>query len=168
MMEESAEEAVKREEMLRMYHACKEALRIIGDVSMATVSTPVPPPVKEDWHLGRSGPDDSPRLIIMKSRHSSNDRKRKKKHKIFQKKFLSWFSLCLRRLHAWGKSIAAFDFNLVFSLFFFLLLISISSLSPTWSCDQTSYIVFHVYMCGLSLTAWLLWLGSSIPLLFII
>ncbi|XP_057367684.1 dynamin-like isoform X4 [Daphnia carinata] len=46
MMEESAEEAVKREEMLRIYHACKEALRIIGDVSMATVSTPVPPPVK--------------------------------------------------------------------------------------------------------------------------
>ena len=65
MMEESAEEAVKREEMLRMYHACKEALRIIGDVSMATVSTPIPPPVKEDW-LGRSGPDDSPRLIFEK------------------------------------------------------------------------------------------------------
>lgn len=51
MMEESAEEAARREEMLRIYHACKEALRIIGDVSMATVSTPVPPPVKnnEDW-----------------------------------------------------------------------------------------------------------------------
>ncbi|XP_058801730.1 dynamin isoform X6 [Phymastichus coffea] len=49
MMEESPEEAQKREEMLRMYHACKEALRIIGDVSMATVSTPVPPPVKNDW-----------------------------------------------------------------------------------------------------------------------
>lgn len=49
MMEESPEEALKREEMLRMYHACKEALRIIGDVSMATVSTPVPPPVKNDW-----------------------------------------------------------------------------------------------------------------------
>ncbi|XP_046448871.1 dynamin-like isoform X22 [Daphnia pulex] len=46
MMEESAEEAVKREEMLRIYHACKEALKIIGDVSMATVSTPVPPPVR--------------------------------------------------------------------------------------------------------------------------
>lgn len=30
MMEESAEEAAKREEMLKMYHACKEALRIIG------------------------------------------------------------------------------------------------------------------------------------------
>lgn len=49
MMEESAEEAVKREEMMRMYQACKEALRIIGDVSMATVTTPVPPPVKNDW-----------------------------------------------------------------------------------------------------------------------
>ena len=53
MMEESAEEAVKREEMLRIYHACKEALKIIGDVSMATVSTPVPPPVKtNDDYLG--------------------------------------------------------------------------------------------------------------------
>lgn len=31
MMEESPEEAMKREEMLRMYHACKEALRIIGN-----------------------------------------------------------------------------------------------------------------------------------------
>ena len=30
MMEESQEAAAKREEMLRMYHACKEALRIIG------------------------------------------------------------------------------------------------------------------------------------------
>lgn len=30
-MEESAEAATKREEMLRMYHACKEALRIIGE-----------------------------------------------------------------------------------------------------------------------------------------
>ncbi|XP_074025555.1 dynamin-1 shibire isoform X3 [Leptinotarsa decemlineata] len=49
MMEEAPEEAQKREEMLRMYHACKEALHIIGDVSMATVSTPVPPPVKNDW-----------------------------------------------------------------------------------------------------------------------
>ena len=49
MMEESPEEAQKREEMLRMYHACKEALKIIGEVSMQTVSTPVPPPVKDDW-----------------------------------------------------------------------------------------------------------------------
>ncbi|CAH1721407.1 unnamed protein product [Chironomus riparius] len=49
MMEESPEAASKREEMLRMYHACKEALRIIGDVTMATFSTPIPAPVKNDW-----------------------------------------------------------------------------------------------------------------------
>ncbi|XP_059483196.1 dynamin isoform X3 [Neocloeon triangulifer] len=55
MMEESPEEAQKREEMLRMYHACKESLHIIGDVSMATVSTPVPPPVKNDWRSGGGG-----------------------------------------------------------------------------------------------------------------
>ncbi|XP_048481579.1 dynamin isoform X11 [Plutella xylostella] len=60
MMEESPEEALKREEMLRMYHACKEALHIIGDVSMATVTTPVPPPVKNDWLEGRL--DTNPRL----------------------------------------------------------------------------------------------------------
>lgn len=59
-MEESPEEAQKREEMLRMYHACKEALHIIGDVSMATVSTPVPPPVKNDWLESRL--DSNPRL----------------------------------------------------------------------------------------------------------
>lgn len=63
MMEESAEEAVKREEMLRIYHACKEALKIIGDVSMATVSTPVPPPVRGGDDYFRSGPDNS-RFII--------------------------------------------------------------------------------------------------------
>ena len=67
-MEESQEEAMKREEMLRMYHACKEALRIIGDVSMATVSTPIPPPVKEDWL--RSGQDSS-RLINMRKQSFS-------------------------------------------------------------------------------------------------
>ncbi|XP_015608641.1 dynamin isoform X5 [Cephus cinctus] len=60
MMEESPEEAQKREEMLRMYHACKEALRIIGDVSMATVSTPVPPPVKNDWLASAENPRLSP------------------------------------------------------------------------------------------------------------
>lgn len=30
MMEESPEEAAKRENMLKMYHCCKESLRIIG------------------------------------------------------------------------------------------------------------------------------------------
>jgi len=49
LMEESAEEAQRRDDTLRMYHAMKEALDIIGEVSMTTVSTPTPPPVKNDW-----------------------------------------------------------------------------------------------------------------------
>ncbi|XP_059138901.1 dynamin-1-like isoform X2 [Physella acuta] len=49
MMEESAEEALRREEILRMYHATKDALQIISDVSTSTVTTPTPPPVKDDW-----------------------------------------------------------------------------------------------------------------------
>lgn len=49
MMEESPEETVRREELLRMYHCTKEALQIIGDVSVSTVSTPVPPPVDNEW-----------------------------------------------------------------------------------------------------------------------
>lgn len=31
-MEESPEEAAKREEMLRMYHVCKDSLSIIGNI----------------------------------------------------------------------------------------------------------------------------------------
>ncbi|XP_055335597.1 dynamin-1-like [Paramacrobiotus metropolitanus] len=60
LMEESMEEAVRREEMLRMYDACKEALRIIGDVTVQTVSTPVPPPVNDDW-IRPDGQGDGPR-----------------------------------------------------------------------------------------------------------
>ncbi|XP_076346935.1 dynamin-1-like isoform X1 [Tachypleus tridentatus] len=59
LMEESLEEAKKRDEMLRMYCACKDALKIIGDVSMTTSYQPVPPPVKDDW-LKASTPE-SPR-----------------------------------------------------------------------------------------------------------
>uniref|UniRef100_A0A6Q2WYN3 dynamin GTPase n=1 Tax=Esox lucius TaxID=8010 RepID=A0A6Q2WYN3_ESOLU len=44
LMEESADQAQRRDEMLRMYHALKEALVIIGDISTTTISTPIPPP----------------------------------------------------------------------------------------------------------------------------
>lgn len=48
LMEESQLEAQKREEMLRMYHACKEALRIISEVNMSTLGdTPPPLPVSD-------------------------------------------------------------------------------------------------------------------------
>uniref|UniRef100_A0A7N6BK98 Interferon-induced GTP-binding protein Mx n=1 Tax=Anabas testudineus TaxID=64144 RepID=A0A7N6BK98_ANATE len=49
LMEESADQAQRRDEMLRMYHALKEALLIIGDISANTISTPVPPPVNDTW-----------------------------------------------------------------------------------------------------------------------
>ncbi|XP_041640717.1 dynamin-2-like isoform X3 [Cheilinus undulatus] len=49
MMEESPEQAQRRDEMLRMYHALKEALVLIGDISTSTISTPVPPPVDDTW-----------------------------------------------------------------------------------------------------------------------
>ncbi|XP_067341180.1 dynamin-1a isoform X3 [Channa argus] len=49
LMEESAEQAQHRDEMLRMYHALREALNIIGDISTTTVSTAMPPPVDDSW-----------------------------------------------------------------------------------------------------------------------
>ena len=36
MMEESQEAAMRREEMIHMYHTCNEALRLIQDVSTKT------------------------------------------------------------------------------------------------------------------------------------
>ncbi|MGH0117788.1 UNVERIFIED_CONTAM: hypothetical protein FKN15_039959 [Acipenser sinensis] len=49
LMEESAEQAQHRDEMLRMYHALREALSIIGDINTTTTSTPTPPPVDDSW-----------------------------------------------------------------------------------------------------------------------
>lgn len=49
LMEESQEQAQHREEMLKMYHALREALSIIGDISTSTISTAMPPPVDNSW-----------------------------------------------------------------------------------------------------------------------
>ncbi|XP_066294986.1 dynamin-1-like isoform X6 [Branchiostoma lanceolatum] len=59
MMEESASEAQRRDEMLRMYHSLKEALKIIGDINMTTVSTPCPPPVDSDSWLPPPSPSQN-------------------------------------------------------------------------------------------------------------
>ncbi|XP_055770120.1 dynamin-2-like isoform X1 [Salvelinus fontinalis] len=56
LMEESADQAQRRDEMLRMYHALKEALLIIGDISTTTVSAPVPPPVDDTWRTKEPSP----------------------------------------------------------------------------------------------------------------
>nr|XP_043867768.1 dynamin-1a isoform X9 [Solea senegalensis] len=56
LMEESQEQAQHRDEMLRMYHALREALSIIGDISTTTISTSMPPPVDDSWlQVQRSG-----------------------------------------------------------------------------------------------------------------
>uniref|UniRef100_A0A452VCW3 dynamin GTPase n=1 Tax=Ursus maritimus TaxID=29073 RepID=A0A452VCW3_URSMA len=57
LMEESAEQAQRRDEMLRMYHALKEALSIIGDINTTTVSTPMPPPSQAPIPLPSAAPD---------------------------------------------------------------------------------------------------------------
>lgn len=45
LMKESEAEVIHREEMLRMFHSLKEALRIISDIDANTVTTSLPPPV---------------------------------------------------------------------------------------------------------------------------
>lgn len=46
LMEESPEEERRRTDLMKTYQACKEALKIISEVSMKTTSTPIPPPSK--------------------------------------------------------------------------------------------------------------------------
>ncbi|XP_063746024.1 dynamin-1a isoform X2 [Eleginops maclovinus] len=66
LMEESQEQAHHRDEMLRMYHALREALSIIGDISTTTVTTSMPPPVDDSWlqvqrgSMGGRSPATSP------------------------------------------------------------------------------------------------------------
>ncbi|XP_030270482.1 dynamin-2 isoform X7 [Sparus aurata] len=61
LMEESAEQAQRRDEMLRMYHALKEALVLIGDISTTTVSVPLPPPVDDSWIAKEPSPPPASR-----------------------------------------------------------------------------------------------------------
>ncbi|XP_008304019.1 dynamin-1-like, partial [Stegastes partitus] len=66
LMEESQEQAQHRDEMLRMYHALREGLNIIGDISTSTITTAMPPPVDDSWlqvtgmPSGRRSPMSSP------------------------------------------------------------------------------------------------------------
>ncbi|KAG1964645.1 dynamin 3a isoform X2 [Pimephales promelas] len=53
LMDESPEQALRKEEVLRTHAALKEALNIITDISTSTISTPLPPPVDNSWlHSG--------------------------------------------------------------------------------------------------------------------
>lgn len=54
LMDESQEQAQRRDEVLRTHQALKEALHIIGDISTSTITVPMPPPVDTSW-MGGSG-----------------------------------------------------------------------------------------------------------------
>lgn len=54
-MEESQEEAQRRDDLLKMYHASQEALNIINDINCKTVGTPVPPPVENNIRVDSPG-----------------------------------------------------------------------------------------------------------------
>lgn len=70
LMEESPEEERRRQDLLKTYHACKEALRIIGDVSMQTTYSPAPPPVKNDWQSSSITPTPAPPSPKILSSHN--------------------------------------------------------------------------------------------------
>ena len=59
-MHESETEVQRRNEMLRIYQASKEALKIIGDINATTISTGLPPPVAND----DAGFEVIPRLVV--------------------------------------------------------------------------------------------------------
>lgn len=44
-MEESADESGRRDKLIQMYQATKEALNIMSELITTTTSTPVPPPI---------------------------------------------------------------------------------------------------------------------------
>ncbi|VDO01988.1 unnamed protein product [Rodentolepis nana] len=49
LMEESPEEKRRKQDLVTMYNTMKEALNIIADVTTHTITTPVPPPITDDW-----------------------------------------------------------------------------------------------------------------------
>lgn len=55
LMEESQASAARREETLRMYHTCKDALTIVSDVLSKTAHTPLPPPLSYDPPPSQAG-----------------------------------------------------------------------------------------------------------------
>ncbi|KAF1756089.1 hypothetical protein GCK72_012542 [Caenorhabditis remanei] len=56
LMEEAKLEALKREEMLRLYAACKEALRIISEVNMGTIGVERAPAIQAAPQAPRPAP----------------------------------------------------------------------------------------------------------------
>lgn len=62
LMDESLEQAQRREEVLRTHASLKEALDIITDISTSTASVPLPPPINTSWSQTSLGPSRRYRL----------------------------------------------------------------------------------------------------------
>lgn len=61
-MEESVDETGRRDKLIHMYQATKEALNIISQLITTTISTPVPPPIVDQ--------EDNIRLAVYHALHS--------------------------------------------------------------------------------------------------
>lgn len=77
LMEESADESGRREKLIQMYHATKDALDIMSELITTTTSTPVPPPIINDqednslpspsiYRRGNAPPPANPRATSMR------------------------------------------------------------------------------------------------------
>uniref|UniRef100_A0A8C2XGU7 Interferon-induced GTP-binding protein Mx n=1 Tax=Cyclopterus lumpus TaxID=8103 RepID=A0A8C2XGU7_CYCLU len=74
LMDESQEQAQRRDEVLRTHQALKEALVIIGDISTSTITVPMPPPVDSSWVEGAGGRRSPPASPTSSRRMSSGQR----------------------------------------------------------------------------------------------
>ncbi|XP_078493592.1 dynamin-1 isoform X11 [Ciona intestinalis] len=72
LMEESHEEAERRDTMLKMYHSLKEALKVMGDINMKTVQTNLPPPVDNSWIPEEPATNGTPAQSLYASQQSYN------------------------------------------------------------------------------------------------
>ncbi|XP_076821288.1 dynamin-1-like isoform X4 [Clavelina lepadiformis] len=60
LMEESADEAERRNTMLTMYHSLKDALKAMSEINTKTVHASLPPPVDNSWIHEESSPTHVP------------------------------------------------------------------------------------------------------------
>ncbi|KAL5251150.1 hypothetical protein ACHWQZ_G016763 [Mnemiopsis leidyi] len=77
LMEESEDEVRRRQELLGMYDACKDALKTISEVTAKTSSTPLPAPVHSNNHHSAPSPNmNASRMPKSDSAHSLSQSQR--------------------------------------------------------------------------------------------
>jgi len=56
LMKESADEVERKTEMIKIYNALKDAVKIVTDININTTGTSAPPPVDNSWIQADSAP----------------------------------------------------------------------------------------------------------------